>query len=217
MNILIGFEESGTVCAALRKAGHNAVSCDLVPTRGNPAWHIQGDIIDVLNSYPDNSLDLIILHPVCTAMALSGNKHYGKGMPKHAERIEAIEFTVGVWELAKRKGKAVALENPKSVIFPILKKLGAIVQYVQPYQFGHMEQKSTGFALHNLSKLQETNNVYEAMMRLPKSERERVFYMSPGKNRQRDRSATYQGIADAIADQWAKPGYHRLQNQTITT
>jgi len=204
MRALVGCEESQVVCKAFRDRGHEAYSCDLVPTRGNPDWHYQTDIIKHLLSVPDKYYDLIILHPDCTAMAVSGNKWYGKGMPKHNARLEAVQWTLDLWRLAVCKGKRVTLENPASVIFPVLKQEpGVSVQYIQPYQFGHMEQKKTGLALHNLPELVETDNVYEEMMKLPKNVRERLHYMPPGPNRKRDRSVTFQGIADAFADQWS--------------
>lgn len=200
--ILIGCEESGTLTNLFRAAGFEAYSCDLEPTRGNPDWHYQMDVKECIRN--NGPWTLIISHPSCDALAVCGNRWYGKGMPRHQERIDAIEWTVDLWELAKRNSKRVALENPASVIFPILRKVGAVVQYVQPYQFGHMEQKKTGFAVHGLSKLVETDNVYEEMMKLPKREREKVFHMAPGPNRKRDRSVTYSGIARAIVDQWGK-------------
>jgi len=198
MRVLVGCEESQVVCKAFRDRGHIALSCDLQPARYKPTWHIQGDIIETLELNVD--WDLIILHPDCTALALSGNRWYGKGMPMHHKRLESIGWTTGLWELAKSKAPRVALENPASVIF---QHLHAHVQYIQPYQFGHMEQKKTGLALYNLPELVETDNVYEEMIKLPKNVRERLHYMPPGPNRKRDRSVTFQGIADAMADQWS--------------
>lgn len=97
----------------------------------------------------------------------------------------------------------VAMENPASVLFPALRsRRGAKVQYVQPWMFGHPEQKKTGFALHGLPPLVETDNVYEYMMTLPKKERERIFYMSPGADRGKERARFFTGLAAAMADQW---------------
>jgi len=200
MNVLVGCEESQVVTKAFRDAGHEAYSCDLQPTRGNPDWHYQGDIKAVILG---GFWDLIILHPVCTKMAVCNNKLCAKGKPQHQDRLDAIEWTMDLWELAKAHADGVVLENPASVIFPHLRKAGAIVQYIQPWMFGHPEQKKTGLALHNVSPLIETNNVYEEMMKLPKNERERMFYMPPGENRTRDRSETYLGIGEAMASQWA--------------
>jgi len=136
--------------------------------------------------------DLIILHPDCTAMALSGNRWYGINMPRHAERLAAVDWTVNLWHLAIQHADKVALENPASVVF---RHLGG-AQFVQPWQFGHGEVKRTGFALHNLPKLAPTDIV--------DGRAERVWRMPPSPTRKRDRSITYQGIADAMAGQWGE-------------
>jgi len=188
LKVLIGCEESQIMTKAFRARGHDAWSCDLQPTRGSPDWHYQGDVKDVIGY---SEWDLIILHPDCTRLAVSGNRWYGKGMPKHDERLWAIEWTVDLWERAKAKADRVALENPVSVIFSHIKDP---VQYIQPYQFGHGETKKTGFALHNLDPLVPTNEV--------DGREQRVWKMGPSPTRKRDRSETYQGIADACAEQW---------------
>lgn len=200
MRVLIGFEESGVVRRELRKRGHDAWSCDLEPARDGSQYHYQCDIYEAIN---DGVWDLMILHAVCTAMTVAGNATYGAGKPKHHLRLESIEYTKNLWAYATSKCAKVALENPVSIIFPHLRKLGVHVQYIHPWQFGHPEQKKTGLALHGLPELLETNNVYDFMMTLPKKDRERNHYMSPGPNRARDRSETYQGIAEAMAEQWS--------------
>lgn len=199
MKILIGCEESQTICGAFRAAGFEAYSCDLKETRGNPDWHYQADIMEVL---PLHYWDLAILHPECTYMAVCNNRQAAKGKVNHHLRLRDISWTLSLWEAAKKNSRRVALENPASVIFPHLRKQGAQIQYIQPWMFGHMEQKKTGLALHNLLMLEEKNNVYDEMMLLPKAKRERVFRMPPGENRARDRSKTYPGISDAIVTQW---------------
>ena len=190
--ILVGCEESQTVCKAFRDAGYEAYSCDLQPTRGNPEWHFQQDIIEVI---PMRKWGLIILHPDCTAMALSGNRWYGTGMPRHNERVKAVKWTLDLWELAKQYSPKVVLENPKSVIFPPLRKKGAIVQYIHPWQFGHGETKETGLALHNMPRLKPTNIV--------EGREQRVWKMPPSPTRKRDRSETYLGISLAMPQQWS--------------
>jgi len=186
--ILIGCEESGVITSEFRKAGYEAFSCDLQPTRGNPDWHYQADIMEVI---PLHYWDLIILHPDCTAMAVSGNRWYGKGMPRHDERIEAINWTIRLWLLACANADRAALENPVSVIFPWLE---SPVSYTQPYEHGHGETKKTGFALYNLPPLEPSN---------PVSGREqRIWKMGPSPTRKRDRSKTYPGIARAIVQQY---------------
>lgn len=187
--VLVGCEESQTITAAFRAAGYEAYSCDLQPTRGNPAWHFQRDIMEVL---PTRRWGLIILHPDCTKMAVSGNRWYGRGMPMHAERLAQIDWTLKLWDAAKQHGDRVALENPVSVIF---QHIQAPVCYVQPYEHGHGETKKTGFALHNLPPLQPSNPV-------PGRE-QRVWKMAPSPTRKRDRSKTFEGVAKAIVQQWA--------------
>lgn len=186
--ILIGCEESQVLCKAFRNAGYEAYSCDLQPTRGDKKWHYQQDIMKVI---PTKQWDLIILHPDCTAMAVSGNRWYGRGMIKHYKRKQAIEWTVKLWELAKKHSEKVALENPVSVIF---KYIDAPVYYVQPYEHGHGETKKTGFALYNLPPLKPSNIV--------EGREQRVWKMPPSPTRKRDRSKTYIGIAEAIVTQY---------------
>jgi hypothetical protein len=187
--ILVGCEESGVVCSAFRDAGYEAYSCDLQPTRGNPAWHFQQDIMAVI---PTRKWGLIILHPDCTAMAVSGNRWYGRGMPLHYKRLHAIGWTIGLWKLAKEYGERVALENPISVIFSYVEN----VFYLQPYDYGHGETKKTGFALHNLAPLTPTKKVL--------GREQRIWKMGPSPTRKRDRSVTFYGVAQAMAQQWGK-------------
>ncbi len=195
MAILIGCEESQTICGEFRKQGYTAFSCDLMSTRGKPAWHIQKDIMNVI---PIQKWDLIILHPDCTALAVSGNRWYGKGMKYHNKRIESIKWTIKLWELAIQYSDHVALENPNSVLFPILREHQSkpSVFYLQPWQHGHGETKRTGFALHGLKPLISTNIV--------KGRQQKMWLMGPSPTRKRDRSITYKGIAKAIVDQWGK-------------
>jgi len=185
--ILVGCEESQTITKAFRNAGFVAYSCDLQPTRGNPDWHYQQDIMEVI---PTRYWDLIILHPDCTAMAVSGNRWYGEGMPMHDKRLTQVEWTKQLWELAKKHANKVALENPVSVIFKELPN----VHYIQPWEHGHGETKKTGFALHNLEPLKPTNVV--------EGREQRIWKMPPSETRKRDRSKTFDGVAAAIVEQW---------------
>jgi hypothetical protein len=199
MKILVACEYSGRVRDAFIDRGHDAISCDLLPTDAEGP-HYQGDVLDMLNQ----SWDLIVMHPPCTALTVAGNSTYGEGQPKYAERLAAVEWTIALWEKAKSVSPRVCLENPVGV----LRRLGGMPapQFVQPYQFGHMEQKKTGLFLHGLPKLVETNNVYVEMMKLPKNKRERLHYLPPSPDRWKFRSITYQGIADAMANQWTAHG-----------
>lgn len=196
MKILVACEYSGTVRDAFIKRGHDAISCDLLPT-DKPGPHIQGDCIPVIKQ----GWDIIIMHPPCTALTVAGNSTYGEGQPKYSERLKAVAWTVELWNLAKEHARiGVCMENPVGV----LPRMGGIkpAHYVQPWMFGHMEQKKTGLWLDRLPPLVATNDVYEQMMLLPKRERERLHYLPPSPDRWKIRSATYQGIADAMAKQW---------------
>ena len=198
-SILIGCEYSATVRDAFRAAGFNAWSCDLKPCDRDNQWHFQFDVREAIRL---NHWSLILLHLDCTAMAVCGNRHYGKGTPGHAARIEAVRWSAETTQLALQHCDRLAVENPASVLFPALRKIGATVQYIQPWQHGHPEQKKTGLALWNLSQRVETDNVYEYMMTLPKAERERIFHMAPSVDRGHERSRFYTGFAAAMRDQW---------------
>jgi hypothetical protein len=195
MNVLIGCEESGAVRDAFRKRGHNAYSNDIQET-SQPGPHLLMCVMDALDWL---DWDVIILHPECKTVCVAGNRHYA-GTPARAAQVDWIEQ---LWRAAKLKArKGVALENPASVIWPRLRPQADQVQFIQPWQHGHLEQKKTGLALDRLPPLKETNNVYAQMMRLPQSQREKVFFMTPSAERSKLRSKTYSGIADAMAEQW---------------
>lgn len=192
MDILLGCEESQIVCNEFRKLGHNAYSNDLLKcSGGRPEWHLQMDVFDAINL---TDWDLIILHPPCTALAVSGNRWYGVGKPRHQDRIEAVKWTQELWEKATSASKHVALENPVGV----LNTMGHFPepQYIQPWQFGHGETKKTGLWLYNLPKLQPTDIV--------SGREQRIWKMPPAKDRAKMRSKTYPGIAEAIAAQWGR-------------
>jgi len=198
MKVLVGCEYSGVVREAFRRKGHCAYSCDILPADDQSEWHIENDVISAINeSLP---WDLIILHPPCTALTVAGNSTYGKGMTKNDERLKAIEWTHYLWNVAKARANQVALENPVGVLNSIdgMPK----PHYVHPWEHGHLEQKKTGLWLHGLPPLKPTNNVYDEMMLLPKNERQRLHYLPPSADRWKIRSTTFQGIADAMADQW---------------
>ena len=193
--VLIGCEYSGRVRDAFIRAGHDAISCDLLPS-DSPGPHYQGDIFQMLTK----EWDLIIAHPPCTALAVSGNSTYGKGMKKHSERLRAAKWTEMLWHRCMEKSPLVCFENPVGVLARFTSMPKAV--YIQPYEFGHLEQKKTGLFLHELPPLKETDNVYDEMMKLEKRDRERMHYLPPSKDRWKIRSTTYQGIANAMAKQW---------------
>lgn len=196
LSVLVGCEYSGTVRDAFLALGHDAWSNDILIAESRPERHIKGDILEAIFS---RRWDRIIIHIPCTEMAVCGNRTYAGTQA----RQDAIEWSLLVWDAACMQSDHVAMENPASVLFPVLRdQRGADVQYVQPWMFGHPEQKRTGFATKGLPRLTETNNVYEHMMTLPKKERERIFYMSPGADRGKERARFYPGLAAAMADQW---------------
>lgn len=189
MKVLVACEFSGVVREAFRKRGHDAWSCDLLPALDESEYHIQDDVLKVL----EQEWDLMIAHPPCTHLAVSGARWF---KDKEKEQEEALDF---VRKLLAAPVDKIALENPISIISTKIRKPD---QIIQPWMFGHMETKATCLWLKNLSPLKETNNVYNEMMKLPKKERNKIHYMSPSKDRGHLRSITYQGIADAMAEQW---------------
>ena len=182
MKVLVACEFSGTVREAFSELGHNATSCDLLPTE-IPGQHYQGDVRDLL----DEKWDLMIAHPPCTHLAVSGARWF---KDKIEEQKEALEF---VRILMNAPIEKICIENPVSVISSHIRKPD---QIIQPWQFGHGETKKTCLWLKNLPKLEETNVV--------DGREARVHKMPPGPNRWRERSRTYPGIAKAMAEQWSK-------------
>ena len=207
-NVLILCETSGALRQRFKYAGHYATSVDTLPADdqfdddGRPTGvnHCQGDAFKHLEMLPDGSVDLIVAHPPCTALAVSGNAWYGQGMAKYEKRVQAMQWTEKLWRLCLRKGKRVAFENPVGVLGHT--SMGKASQYIQPWQHGHPESKKTGLWLHNLPPLAESNNVKDVFDKLPKREQQRLHYLPPSADRWKIRSKTFDGIAQAIVDQW---------------
>jgi hypothetical protein len=193
MKVLIACEFSGTVRDAFLRRGHEAMSCDLLPTE-TEGPHYQGDVRDVLD-YP---WDLMIAHPPCTDLAVSGAAWFAKKRMVGAQQASASFFM----KLAKADIPRIAIENPVCIMSRLWRKPD---QILQPWMFGHTEQKATCLWLKGLKPLQPTKNVHQEMMTLPKNKRERLHYLPPSADRWKLRSETYQGIADAMADQWGLP------------
>lgn len=190
MRVLVACEYSGTVRDAFAALGHDAWSCDLLPTE-RPGQHYQGDVRDILG----DGWDLMVAHPPCTHLSSSGAAWFEQKRADGRQQ-EAIDFFM---LFARLKCERVAIENPVGIMSSVWR---APDQIVQPYQFGHMEQKATCLWLKNLPKLKPTCDVYAAMMQLPRSQRERLHYLPPSPDRGKLRSATFNGIADAMAQQW---------------
>jgi hypothetical protein len=202
MRVLVACEFSGTVRDAFIAEGHDAISCDLLPTE-SPGPHYQGDVFDII----DDGFDLMIAHPPCTYLSNSGAKHlYIMGKkengiyPMRWDKMErAALFFKRLWE---SKIPKKALENP--IMMGYAKKIIGVKQsqIIHPYQFGHPERKATCLWLENLKSLTETNNVYNIMIKLPKKEQQRVWMLPPSKDRWKTRSRTLPGIAKAMATQF---------------
>lgn len=184
MKVLIACEYSGAVRDAFIANGHEALSCDLLPT-DVPGPHYQGDVRDILGE----GWDLMVAHPPCTHLAVSGARWF---KDKVEEQKEALAF---VQLLLDANIPRIALENPISIISSRIRKPD---QVIQPWQFGHGETKATCLWLKGLPKLTPTDIV--------EGREPRVHMMSPGPNRWKERSKTYAGIAKAMADQWGKLG-----------
>jgi hypothetical protein len=205
--IIVGCESSQTVTKALREKGYEAWSCDYLAAKGgHPEWHFQGDILEVLaNEY----FDFGIFHPPCTFLTNASSRWlYNDDNTRNIERwenmIAGAKFfkTLLEWPL-----KYSAVENPVMHKYA-LRIIGRRPnQIIQPWQYGHTEMKGTCLWLNNLPKLRSTKNVYHEMQKLPKSEQQKIFYMSPGPDRWEKRSVTYDGIAAAMSDQWLQQAY----------
>ena len=192
MRVLVACEESQRVTAEFRKAGHEAYSCDLLPTSGkHPEWHIQADALEVAKA----GWDAVIAFPPCTHLAVSGAAWFDEKR-RDGRQYLGMGFFLRMVTLPVR---FVAVENPVGIMSTEFRKPD---QIVQPWMFGHAEQKATCLWLKNLPKLVPTDDVSAEMGKLPKRERERVHYLPPSPERSMLRSRTYPGIAKAMGEQW---------------
>lgn len=198
MKILIACEMSGSVRRELRALGHEAFSCDILPSEDNSEFHFQKDVIPLLGM----GWDMLIGFPPCTHLSLSGarwltdhwvqrkNKppRWHDGAAKRAAQKEAVAFFKILWNAPIPR---IALENPMSMASTLVAKKS---QEIQPWQFGHGEQKTTWLWLKNLPHLVPTNIV--------EGREQRIWKMPPGAMRSIERSRTYPGVAKAMAQQW---------------
>lgn len=202
MRVLIACEFSGIVRDAFLRKGHDAWSCDLLPTEKSGP-HIQGNVLDVL----DNGWDLMIAHPPCTYISYVGTAHWNK-KGRVYKRLEALKLFADLWEAPIEK---ICIENPRSCASPVIAKY---TQEIQPYYFGDREYKTTWLWLKNLPPLQHfpQDTLFET--RTHTSKPEPYAYNKSGKaihwtgwhkpesDRGKKRSKTFQGIANAMAEQW---------------
>ena len=194
--VLVGCEFSGTVRRAFQAVGCEAWSCDLIASDDNSPFHFQGDIAEMLKQ----KWDLGIFHPPCTYLANSGvcwlaKDHTGT---RRAEMIKGAAFFNS---LLNADIPRICVENPIQH-GEARGQIRLYTQIIQPWMFGHMEQKATCLWLKNLPKLQPTDNVHSEMMKLAPRERQRLHYLPPSADRWKIRSTTFQGIATAMATQW---------------
>lgn len=182
MRVLVGCEYSGAVRDAFLRAGHEAMSCDLLPT-DVPGPHYQGDVFDVVD-YP---WDLAIFHPPCTHLSVSGARHFQEKRMDGRQQASASFFI----RLAKLDIPRIAIENPVCIMSSLYRKPD---QILQPWQFGHGETKATCLWLKGLRPLAPTNIV--------EGREARIHHMAPSPERWKERSKTFPGIAEAMADQW---------------
>lgn len=183
MRVLIACEFSGTVREAFRARGFDAWSCDLLPSDDGSYYHVKGDVRDLLGM----GWDLMIAHPPCTDLAVSGARHFAEKIADGRQQ-RALDF---VRLLMAAPIPRIAIENPISVISSKIRKPD---QIIQPWQFGHGETKATCLWLKGLPKLRSTQIV--------EGREARVHRMAPSPDRWKERSRTYAGIAEAMAEQW---------------
>lgn len=182
MKVLIACEYSGIVRDAFLERGHDAWSCDILPTE-SPGPHIQGDVLEILN----DGWDLMIAHPPCTHLAVSGARWF-KEKQKDGRQQKAIHFFMTLVNAPILK---TCIENPVSIMSSKYRKPN---QIIQPWQFGHGETKKTCLWLKGLPPLMHTNIV--------DGREQRVWKMAPSPDRWKERSRTYRGIGEAMATQW---------------
>jgi len=197
MRVLVACEYSGRVRDAFIARGHDAMSCDLLPTDVAGPHH-QGDVFDLDLS----EFDLMVAHPPCTYLTNAGVTWLHRDPDRWAKLDDGAAFFKRLLEAPIPR---ICVENP--IMHKYAKeRIGGVKQsqVVQPWMFGHMEQKATCLWLKGLPPLQPTDNVKAEMMALPDNQRQRLHYLPPSADRWKLRSTTYQGIADAMAAQWSK-------------
>ena len=189
MRVLVACEYSGVVRDAFAAKGHDAWSCDILDSESE-GQHIRGDALEELHK----GWDLMIAHPPCTHLSVSGARWFTEGKKPIFLRENALDF---VKKLMAAPIDRICIENPVSVISSHIREAD---QTINPYQFGHAEYKRTCLWLKNLPLLKETDNVLEETKELPDKIANRIWWLGSGKGK--ERSKFYTGIASAMADQW---------------
>ena len=206
MRVLVACEFSGVVRDAFLAQGHDAWSCDLLPSAKQTNRHIQSDVRDILNDGWDC---LIVAHPPCTRLCNSGVSWLHKPPPGKTKKQMWAELDQGAALFSDLWNANIPLrciENPIMHKYAKAKitNYEKYSQIVQPWMFGHTEQKATCLWLKNLPPLKPTNDVKAEMLKLPDNQRQRLHYLPPGPDRWAKRSQTYAGIAHAMATQWGE-------------
>lgn len=192
MRILVACEESQRVTMEMRRAGHEAYSCDVLPTSGkHPEWHIQADCLEVAKA----GWGAVIAFPPCTHLASSGAAWFEE------KRADGRQYLgVGFFlQIASLPVRFIAIENPVGIMSNVYRKPD---QIIQPWMFGHPEQKATCLWLKGLPPLKPTNDVKAQMNLLPEREKQRLHYLPPSPERAMLRSKTFPGVAKAMGTQW---------------
>ena len=194
MRVLCACEESQAVTQELRRLGHEAWSCDLLPNSGgHPEWHIQADAIEVCKL----DWDMVLAFPPCTHLAVSGARWFEqKRRDGRQQRAIGLFLAFTALDHVPR----VAIENPVGIMSTLYRKPD---QVIQPWQFGHPETKATCLWLKGLPPLVPTNDVRAEMEKLGDAEAHRIHQMPPSPERAALRSKTYAGVARAMGEQWA--------------
>ena len=197
MRVLVACEYSGRVRDAFRRHGHDAWSCDLLECEADPRWHLQQPVEEIL----DQGWDLMVAHPPCTYLAISGMWATYSGKRDPALTDQAMDF---VRLLMAAPIPRWCLENPVSMISTAIRKPD---QIIQPWEYGHGEVKTTCLWLHNLPKLRPTSYA--------DGREQRILKLPPSPDRWKERSRTYQGIADAMGDQWGARELAPITDQLV--
>lgn len=226
MKVLVACEESQRVCTAFRDRGHEAYSCDILdPSGGHPEWHIKGNVLPLIRMggvmfqtldgkqhQTPEQWDIVIAHPPCTYLTVSGNRHFvaerygAKAYGRYMDRLDGIKFFM---EFVCCNAKSVAIENPIGIMSGVYRKPD---QIIQPYEFGHPVRKATCLWLRNLPKLQATNIVEQGSydeygfsidgpLRYATDEDGKILSWNDPRTA-KERSKTFPGIAKAMAEQW---------------
>ena len=191
MRVLVACEYSGRVRDAFRRRGHFAMSCDLLECEADAEFHYQGPVQDIIN----DDWDLMVAHPPCTHLAVSGSRHFYRKQREQAEALDFVRF------LMDSPIERWCIENPVSVISSVIRPPD---QIIQPWEYGHGETKATCLWLKNLPKLRPTDCV---------EGREPKVWMMSGKDRWKNRSRTYLGVAEAMGEQWGNKSLPPVADQ----